>query len=320
MLNEYFTRMVEIVFAHKGTLDKFVGDMVMALFGAPLDDADHAEHAVDAALEMIRRAEPAERAVDGRRAAGARHRHRHQHRADDCRQHRVGGDHELHRHRRCREPRLAARIAEQGVRHPDYHQRRYTRRPCRTDICSGRSATSWSKARRRPVAIFEVDGEPGMNTMPQSPAMRRSHDSLILVVDAGRQLARVRAARRPPEQGAEGTGAQAEVRRPEHHRGGRDQDRRRRQREDPRSGSASCRIRRSTSTSRSSARCWREQTDAAEAAVDVHRARHRRRQRVRGARRVRAHHARRARADQERSGAGRRARPRDRRTSRRSTP
>ena len=54
ILNEYFTRMVEIVFAHKGTLDKFVGDMVMALFGAPLDDPKHAEHAVDAALEMIR--------------------------------------------------------------------------------------------------------------------------------------------------------------------------------------------------------------------------------------------------------------------------
>jgi adenylate cyclase len=54
MLNEYFTRMVAIVFAHKGTLDKFVGDMVMALFGAPLDDPHHAEHAVDAALEMIR--------------------------------------------------------------------------------------------------------------------------------------------------------------------------------------------------------------------------------------------------------------------------
>ncbi len=54
ILNEYFTRMVEIVFANKGTLDKFVGDMVMALFGAPLDDPDHAEHAVDAALEMIR--------------------------------------------------------------------------------------------------------------------------------------------------------------------------------------------------------------------------------------------------------------------------
>jgi adenylate cyclase len=51
-LNEYFTRMVEIVFEHRGTLDKFVGDMVMALYGAPLDDESHADHAVQTALAM----------------------------------------------------------------------------------------------------------------------------------------------------------------------------------------------------------------------------------------------------------------------------
>ena len=70
--------MVEVVFRNGGTVDKFVGDMVMALFGAPVDDVDHAEHAVAAAVEMVRELGGAEPAVGGGGAGAARHRHRRQ--------------------------------------------------------------------------------------------------------------------------------------------------------------------------------------------------------------------------------------------------
>jgi adenylate cyclase len=52
LLNRYFTLQVEVVFRHSGSLDKFIGDCIMAFWGAPLDDPEHARHAVEAALEM----------------------------------------------------------------------------------------------------------------------------------------------------------------------------------------------------------------------------------------------------------------------------
>ncbi|GMR09132.1 MAG: adenylate/guanylate cyclase domain-containing protein [Gammaproteobacteria bacterium] len=52
LLNDYFERQVKIIYRHGGTMDKFIGDAIMAFWGAPVDDPDHALHAVEAAVEM----------------------------------------------------------------------------------------------------------------------------------------------------------------------------------------------------------------------------------------------------------------------------
>jgi adenylate cyclase len=57
MLNNYFSRMAEIIFEHEGTLDKFIGDAILAVFGAPFDQTDHAERCVQAAIDMRRELE-----------------------------------------------------------------------------------------------------------------------------------------------------------------------------------------------------------------------------------------------------------------------
>jgi len=54
-LNQFFTHMTGIIFEHKGTIDKYVGDMIMAFWGAPLDNPDHACDALQAAQAMLRK-------------------------------------------------------------------------------------------------------------------------------------------------------------------------------------------------------------------------------------------------------------------------
>ncbi len=52
ILNRYFSMQVDVVWRHGGTLDKYIGDCIMALWGAPLDDAQQARNAVACALDM----------------------------------------------------------------------------------------------------------------------------------------------------------------------------------------------------------------------------------------------------------------------------
>ncbi len=52
ILNQYLTAMSNIVMAHHGMVDKYIGDAVMAIWGAPLDDPNHAMNALRASLEM----------------------------------------------------------------------------------------------------------------------------------------------------------------------------------------------------------------------------------------------------------------------------
>jgi len=53
LLNHFFTPMTRIIFEKRGTIDKYVGDMIMAFWGAPVHDLKHRQHAVEAALGML---------------------------------------------------------------------------------------------------------------------------------------------------------------------------------------------------------------------------------------------------------------------------
>jgi len=67
LLNDYFPRMVDIVFLNGGTLEKFIGDALLAIWGAPVNHHDDADRAVTAAIQMLAQLE---RFNDARAAQG----------------------------------------------------------------------------------------------------------------------------------------------------------------------------------------------------------------------------------------------------------
>lgn len=67
LINAFLTPMTDIIMARRGTIDKYMGDCIMAFWNAPLDDPGHAEHACESALAMLRELE----ALNGRLAEQA---------------------------------------------------------------------------------------------------------------------------------------------------------------------------------------------------------------------------------------------------------
>lgn len=53
LMNEFLTPLTRVIHEHRGTIDKYMGDAIMAFWGAPLPDEEHASHAVGAALDMV---------------------------------------------------------------------------------------------------------------------------------------------------------------------------------------------------------------------------------------------------------------------------
>jgi len=56
-LNNLFTEMTDVIFNNNGTLDKYIGDSIMAVFGVPFEQKKHSEYAINAALEMMEKLE-----------------------------------------------------------------------------------------------------------------------------------------------------------------------------------------------------------------------------------------------------------------------
>jgi adenylate cyclase len=72
LINRLLTPLSDIVLAHGGTIDKYIGDCLMAFWNAPLDDADHATHAVSSALAMLESMQGLNEELEAEATAGGR--------------------------------------------------------------------------------------------------------------------------------------------------------------------------------------------------------------------------------------------------------
>ena len=87
-MNEFLTPLTEVIYKHRGTIDKYMGDCIMAFWGAPLPDPDHASNGMLAGARDARSlAQELQPEFQKPRLAGNPHRRGPQHRPHERRQH-----------------------------------------------------------------------------------------------------------------------------------------------------------------------------------------------------------------------------------------
>ena len=139
-LNTHRAEMNHAILDEGGTVMQFVGDAVMAVFGAPFPQADHAERALKAARSMHRAPGRGQRQVGGRGPAAVRARHRPVDRRGGGRPARQRGAPRVHDRRRHREPRRPAAAVGRGGRD----------RPQRADVQGRRRRPARASSSSRP--------------------------------------------------------------------------------------------------------------------------------------------------------------------------
>ncbi len=108
LINRFLTPLTDIIMSRNGTIDKYMGDCIMAFWNAPLDDPRHADHACESALAMMRALDGVNAVLEAEAAASShpvpspQDRHRHQQRRMRGRQHGLGPALRLFGAGRCR--------------------------------------------------------------------------------------------------------------------------------------------------------------------------------------------------------------------------
>ena len=178
LMNRFLTPLTNAIIERKGTIDKYIGDAIMAFWNAPVDDDEQEANACEAALEMQARAADAQRRAQARgrgqwrRLYAAAHRHRAQYRALRRRQYGVRFPLQLFGARRHRQSRVAAGGAHQGLSAAAGDRFAHRGKAPKQKFATMEIDLIQVKGKKQPEAVFTVLGRAEVEQDPRCAELR----------------------------------------------------------------------------------------------------------------------------------------------------